>query len=102
MADGARLDSLLLPAVRPRVLTAHGWLREEAWRERPGRGLRRLWDRMDAIVTLSEYGARRLRDQAGIPAERVRVIPHGAFDYLTRPSGRRCRCRTSWPPSRAP
>jgi glycosyltransferase involved in cell wall biosynthesis len=81
------LDSRLLPAVRPRVLTAHGWLREEAWRERPGRGLRRLWDRMDAIVTLSEYGARRLRDQAGIPADRVRVIPHGAFDYLTRVPG---------------
>ena len=78
------LDSRLLPAARPRVLTAHGWLREEAWRERPGRGLRRLWDRMDAIVTLSEHGARRLREQAGIPAERVRVIPHGAFDYLTR------------------
>jgi glycosyltransferase involved in cell wall biosynthesis len=78
------LDSRLLPAVRPRVLTAHGWLREEAWRERPGRGLRRLWERMDAIVTLSEYGAMRLREQAGIPAERVRVIPHGAFDYLTR------------------
>ena len=78
------LDSRLLPAVRPRVLTAHGWLREEAWRERPGRGLRRLWERMDAIVTLSEHGARRLREQAGIPAERVRVIPHGAFDYLTR------------------
>ena len=79
-----RLDSRLLRAARPRVLTAHGWLREEAWRERPGRGLRRLWERMDAIVTLSEYGAARLRDQAGIPAERVRVIPHGAFDYLTR------------------
>jgi glycosyltransferase involved in cell wall biosynthesis len=79
-----RLDGHLLPATRPRVLTAHGWLREEAWRERPSRGLRRLWDRMDAIVTLSEYGATRLREQAGIPAERVRVIPHGAFDYLTR------------------
>jgi glycosyltransferase involved in cell wall biosynthesis len=78
------LDSLLLPAVRPRVLTAHGWLRQEAWRERPGRGLRRLWERMDAIVTLSEHGAHRLRDEAGIPEERVRVIPHGAFDYLTR------------------
>ena len=78
------LDSRLLPAVRPRVLTAHGWLREEAWRERPGRGLLRLWNRMDAIVTLSEHGAVRLREQAGIPAERVRVIPHGAFDYLTR------------------
>jgi glycosyltransferase involved in cell wall biosynthesis len=64
-------------------LTAHGWLRQEAWRERPRRGLRRLWERMDAIVTLSEYGARRLVDEAGLPAERVRVIPHGALDYLT-------------------
>ena len=79
-----RLDSRLLPATRPRVLTAHGWLREEAWQDRPGRALRRLWERMDAIVTLSEHGATRLREQAGIPAERVRVIPHGAFDYLTR------------------
>jgi glycosyltransferase involved in cell wall biosynthesis len=78
------LDSFLLPPARPRVLTAHGWLREEAWRERPGRGLRRLWERMDAIVTLSEHGARRLVEEAGLPAERVRVIPHGAFDYLTR------------------
>jgi glycosyltransferase involved in cell wall biosynthesis len=78
------LDSLLLPAARPRVLTAHGWLREEAWRDRPSRGLRRLWDQMDAIVTLSEHGARRLREQAGLAPERVRVIPHGAFDYLTR------------------
>src|SRR5688500_7362387 len=51
-----RIDGRLLPANRPRVLTAHGWLREEAWRERPSRGLRRLWDRMDAIVTLSEHG----------------------------------------------
>ena len=78
------LDSLLLPGRLPRVLTTHGWLREEAWRGRPGRGLRRLWERMDAIVTLSEYGARRLTAEAGIPAERVRVIPHGALDYLTR------------------
>jgi len=38
---------------------------------------------MDAVVTLSEYGARRLA-QAGVEAERVHVIPHGAFDYLTR------------------
>ncbi len=78
------LDSLLLPPTRPRVLTTHGWLREEAWRGRPGRGLRRLWERMDAIVTLSEHGAGRLVEEAGMPAERVRVIPHGAFDYLTR------------------
>jgi glycosyltransferase involved in cell wall biosynthesis len=39
---------------------------------------------MDALVALSEYGAAMLRDEAGIEPERVRVIPHGAFDYLTR------------------
>jgi glycosyltransferase involved in cell wall biosynthesis len=78
------LDSRLLPAARPRVLTTHGVLREEAWRGRPRRGLRRLLQRMDAIVTLSEYGARRLRDEAGMEPERIHVIPHGALDYLTR------------------
>jgi glycosyltransferase involved in cell wall biosynthesis len=39
---------------------------------------------MDAVIALSEHGAHRLREEAGIPAERVRVIPHGALDYLTR------------------
>jgi len=78
------LDSLLISRRSPRVLTPHGWLRREAWRERPGRGWRRLLDTMDAIVALSEYGAARLTDSAGVPAERVHVIPHGAFDYLTR------------------
>jgi glycosyltransferase involved in cell wall biosynthesis len=78
------LDSVLLPSVRPRVLTAHGVLRQEAWRERLGGGLRRLLELMDAVVTLSEYGARRLREDAGIDPRKVRVIPHGALDYLTR------------------
>lgn len=78
------LDSILLPPHRPRVLTPHGWLRREGWRERPGRGLRRLLDSMDAVVALSHYGASRLIEQVGLDAERVRVIPHGAFDYLTR------------------
>jgi glycosyltransferase involved in cell wall biosynthesis len=78
------LDSLLLAPRRPRLLTPHGWLRQEGWTERPGRGLRRLLDSMDAIVALSEYGAARLVESAGVPGERVRVIPHGAFDYLTR------------------
>jgi glycosyltransferase involved in cell wall biosynthesis len=77
------LDAMLLPAKRPRLLTAHGVLRREAWAERPGRALQRLLERMDAIVTLSEHGARRLA-QAGIEPGRVHVIPHGAFDYLTR------------------
>lgn len=78
------LDSLLLASRPPRVLTPHGWLRREGWSERPSRGLRRLFDAMDAIVALSDYGAARLVESGGVPAERVHVIPHGAFDYLTR------------------
>jgi hypothetical protein len=64
-------------------MTAHGVLREEAFERRLARGLRGLLERMDAVVALSEHGARRLRE-AGIEPQRVRAIPHGAFDYLTR------------------
>jgi glycosyltransferase involved in cell wall biosynthesis len=39
---------------------------------------------MDAVIAHSEHGAARLRDEVGLDPERVRVIPHGAFDYLTR------------------
>jgi glycosyltransferase involved in cell wall biosynthesis len=78
------LDARLLPTARPRVLTTHGVLRREDFQRRLARGLRSLLDRMDAVIALSEHGARRLREEAGIPAERVRVIPHGALDYLTR------------------
>jgi glycosyltransferase involved in cell wall biosynthesis len=78
------LDARLLPAAHPRVLTAHGVLRDEAFSKRLGRGLRGLLERMDAIVTLSEHGATRLREEVGIAPERVRVIPHGTLDYLTR------------------
>lgn len=78
------IDWALLPPRRPRLLTPHGWLRAEAWGERPSVGLRRLLDRMDAVVALSEYGAERLMQAAGLDPDRVRVIPHGAFDYLTR------------------
>ena len=45
---------------------------------------RRAFGRMDAVVAHSEHGAARLRDEVGLDPERVRVIPHGAFDYLTR------------------
>ena len=77
------LDGLLLPPGHPRVLTPHGVLRREGWERRPGRAVRRIFDRMDALVALSEYGRERLIG-AGVDAGRVRVIPHGAFDYLTR------------------
>jgi glycosyltransferase involved in cell wall biosynthesis len=78
------LDRMLLPTTRPRVLTPHGWLRREAAGARGYRGFRRLLEKMDAVVSLSEYGATHLRDEAEIAAERIHVIPHGAFDYLTR------------------
>jgi glycosyltransferase involved in cell wall biosynthesis len=77
------LDGLLLPPGHPRVLTPHGVLRREGWGRRPSRGVRRIFDRMDALVALSEYGRERLVG-AGVDPGRVRVIPHGAFDYLTR------------------
>ncbi len=58
---------------------------------------------MDAVIAHSEHGAVRLRDEVGLDPERVRVIPHGAFDYLTRlpeekplpPSSRAPRARWS-------
>ena len=75
------LDGLLLPRVRPRLLTAHDVLPREP---RPGqlRGQKRLYERMDAIVVHSEHGRRRLIEEAGVAAERIEVIPHGAFTHL--------------------
>ena len=75
------VDAFLLPRSRPQVLTAHDILPREP---RPGQvaATRRLLRRMDAVVVHSEHGARRLRDEVGI--EGAHVIPHGAFDYLTR------------------
>jgi glycosyltransferase involved in cell wall biosynthesis len=77
------LDVLLLPRARPTVLTAHDVLPREP---RPGQlaAARRLLRAVDAVVVHSAHGARRLRDEAGVPPERVEVVPHGTFDYLTR------------------
>ena len=77
------IDGYLLPPARPRVLTAHGVLRAEGFERRLERGLRRVLDSMDAVVALSEFGRERLV-AGGVDPERARVIPHGAFDYLTR------------------
>ena len=77
------LDSLLLPPDRPRVMTAHYVLPPSP--SRAGRAAaRRLFRRMDAVIAHSEHGAARLRDQLGLDSGRIRVIHHGAFDYLTR------------------
>lgn len=77
------IDAFLLPPDRPRLLTAHYVLPP-----RPSRlqlaSARRLYGAMDAVVAHSEHGADRLRKEVGLPPDRVRVIEHGAFDYLTR------------------
>jgi glycosyltransferase involved in cell wall biosynthesis len=64
------------------VITAHHIAPEGAG-ARALRSARRVFDSFDAVVAHSEYGAGRLRDEVGVKADRVRVIPHGAFDYLT-------------------
>ncbi len=76
------LDAHLLPPTRPRVMTAHYLLPPRPSR-RAITGARRLFGRMDAVIAHSERGARRLRQEVGLEPGRVRVIPHGAFDYLT-------------------
>ena len=71
-----RLDALLLPPARPRVLTMHNVIRRE-------RVDRRLVERMDAVIVHTRRGAELLN------ADRVHVVPHGAFEHLTRqPEGR--------------
>src|SRR5215212_5315513 len=67
-----RIDSYLLPAARPRVLTMHNVIRREAVDLRLAR-------RMDAVIVHTRRGAELLGG-----GERVHVIPHGAFDHLTR------------------
>jgi glycosyltransferase involved in cell wall biosynthesis len=71
------LDAWLLPPARPRVLTLHNVLRAEHLE-------RRLLDRMDALVVHTRAGAELLTGSRGISPERVRTIPHGAFEHLTR------------------
>jgi glycosyltransferase involved in cell wall biosynthesis len=77
------LDASLLPPRRPRVMTAHYILPPHPSR-RQLFAARRSFGAMDAVVAHSEHGARRLRDVVGLDPGRVRVIHHGAFDYLTR------------------
>lgn len=77
------LSSHLLPRKRPRVFTAHDVLPRE-----PRSGQRAAFGRiaraMDAVVVHTEHGAARLRAELGVPGERIHVIPHGAFEHLTR------------------
>jgi glycosyltransferase involved in cell wall biosynthesis len=76
------LDALLLPRRRPRVMTAHYIVPPDASGSRVA-AAHFAFNRMDAVVAHSEHSAARLREQVRIDAEKVHVIPHGAFDYLT-------------------
>jgi glycosyltransferase involved in cell wall biosynthesis len=76
------LDRRLLAPKRPRVYTMHWRLPQTG--TRIARTLTRLLAEMDAVVVHSEHGAGRLQADFGVPPDRLRVIPHGAFDYLTR------------------
>ncbi|HET8955991.1 MAG TPA: glycosyltransferase family 4 protein [Solirubrobacterales bacterium] len=77
------LDVRLLPPCRPRVMTAH-YILPSGPSRRAVRSARRVFGAMDAVVAHSKHSAARLRDEVGLDPARVRVIPHGAFDYLTR------------------
>ena len=77
------LDVHLLPPTRPRVMTAH-YILPPRPSGRQVRAARRVFGRMDAVIAHSEHSAARLRDEVGLDADRIRVVPHGAFDYLTR------------------
>ncbi len=77
------LDPVLLPSLRPRVMTAHYVLPPRPSRRQLA-STRRAFGAMDAVIAHSEHGARRLRDVVGLDSSKVRVIHHGAFDYLTR------------------
>ncbi len=71
-----------LPPKRPRVFTAHDIFPREV-RRWQAHGFERLMSRMDAVIVHSRSGADRLVD-AGVAAARIHVIPHGAFEHLTR------------------
>jgi glycosyltransferase involved in cell wall biosynthesis len=76
------VDAALLPKAPVKVWTTHGFLRASDSGGRSGlRASLRALERMDAVVALSEYGAGSLAE-AGVPREKIEVIPHGAFDYL--------------------
>lgn len=78
------IDRYLVAASgRPRLLTLHYPLPAPADR-RGLRAQRAFLSRFDAIVSHTDHGARRLREDVGLDPDRVEVIPHGPLDYLTR------------------
>lgn len=79
-ASVQEVDWALLPDL-PLVITAHDILPRQARRLQRA-GQRRLYAKADAVVVHSEHGRRRLIAEAGVPADRITVIHHGAFEHL--------------------
>jgi glycosyltransferase involved in cell wall biosynthesis len=77
------LDAFLIPPARLRVMTAHYVLPPQPSRRQVA-AAHRAYGRMDAVIAHSEHGAERLRAEVGVDPNRIRVIHHGAFDYLAR------------------
>jgi glycosyltransferase involved in cell wall biosynthesis len=77
------IDSWLIPDARPRVMTLHNVIRRGEAR-RSAAVTRRLAERMDGVVVHTEHGRRRLTERLGVDPGKVKVIPHGAFEHLTR------------------
>jgi glycosyltransferase involved in cell wall biosynthesis len=74
------LDGRLLPRP-PVVLTAHDLLPREA-RAGQAAAQRRLYERVGAVIVHSQYGRGQLVERLGVPADKVHVVPHGAFTHL--------------------
>jgi glycosyltransferase involved in cell wall biosynthesis len=77
------LDAALLARGVPRVFTSHNVLRRGVDRLRE-QGARRIVAECDAVVVHTAAGARAIVDRYGADPARVKTIPHGAFDYLTK------------------
>lgn len=77
------LDAYLMSRSAPTVFTSHNVLRRGEGRLRE-LAARLVASRADALIAHTAAGARQLGERFGADPERVRVIPHGAFDYLTR------------------
>ncbi len=75
------LDAALLARGVPRVFTSHNVLRRGGGRLREA-GPRRVAAAADALVVHTRGSAHALTERYDADPAKVRVIPHGAFDYL--------------------
>ncbi|HYI81158.1 MAG TPA: glycosyltransferase [Thermoleophilaceae bacterium] len=75
------LDAALLARGVPSVFTSHNVLRRGGGRLREA-GPRRVAAAADALVVHTRGSAHALTERYGADPAKVRVIPHGAFDYL--------------------